>query len=119
MLSLVVSIAELSIRGTSHNVIAGGVDDVTVNCTASVDPSLVDFGDLKINFTWRNQDGVELRSVDRIIITSYEDQSTLTLSPFNTEDTNFTCSVTVSERFGRLLPSDEESGSASVIVQSK
>ena len=117
-MSLVVSIAELSVMGTSNIIIAGGVDDISVNCTASVDSSLVDFGDLEFNFTWLNRDLIEMITDDRIIITSDEDQSTLTLSPPSIEDTNFTCSVTVSESLGRLLPSEEKSLSTSVLVQS-
>ena len=105
--------------GFSDSVLAGGADNVTVNCSASVDSSLVDFGNLEFNFTWRNRDEMEILNDNRIIITSEEDQSTLTLSPPSTEDTNFTCSVIVSERLGRLLPSEEESLYISIILQSK
>ena len=84
-----------------------------------MDSDLVDFGHLEFNFTWRNRYGIELRGDNRIIITSQENQSTLTLSPPSTEDTNFTCSVNVSERLGRLLRSKEESLSGYLLVLSK
>ena len=116
----VVSTAELSVTGISDVAFAGGVDDVIINCTASVDSSLVDFGDLQFNFTWRNRDGIKIISHDdRVIITSEKHQSTLILSPPSIKDTNFTCSVTISERLDRLLPSDEKYHSVSIIVQSK
>ena len=105
--------------GISDVVLAGGAYNVTINCMASVDHHLIDFGNLEFNFTWRNRDGIEIIKNNRIIIKSEEDQSTLTLSPPSTEDTNFTCSVIVSERLGRLLPSKEESLYVSIILKSK
>ena len=114
-----VSTVELSVMEFSDIVLAGGIDNVTVKCNATVDSSLVDFGDLEFNFFWRNRNGMEIIHDIRIIITSEKDQSTLTLSPPSTQDTNFTCSVTVSERLGRLLPSEEESRYISILVRSK
>ena len=115
----VVSTVELSAIGFFDSVLAGRADNFIVNCTASVDSSLVDCGDLEFNFNWRKRDGMETINDDRVIIASDENQSTLTLSPPSTEDTNFTCSVTVSERLGRLLPSEEKSLYISILVQSK
>ena len=115
----VVSTVELSAIGFFDSVLAGRADNFIVNYTASVDSSLVDSGDLEFNFNWRKRDGMETINDDRIIIASDENQSTLTLSPPSSGDTNFTCSVTVSERLGRLLPSEEKSLYISILVQSK
>ena len=82
--------------------IAGGVDDVTLTCSASVDRGVVDFGDLVYSFTWYNSEGEVIMSSSRTIISSINNKSTLTLSPLSVDDSNINCSVVVAERFGRL-----------------
>jgi len=106
-------------RTLDSSVYAGGVDNVTVLCMASVDSNVVDFGELEYNFTWRNRDQMEIKNNSRIILIFNKKKSTLTLSPLSTEDTKFTCSVTVSEKQGRLLPSEEESQSFSLNIKCK
>ena len=81
---------------------AGGVDDVTLTCSASVDRGVVDFGDLVYSFTWYNSEGEVIMSSSRTIISSINNMSTLTLSPLSVDDSNITCSVVVAERLGRL-----------------
>ena len=82
--------------------IAGGVNDVTLTCSASVDRGVVDFGDLVYSFTWYNSEGEVIMSSNRTIISSTTYMSTLTLSPLSVNDSNITCSVIVTERLGRL-----------------
>ena len=82
--------------------IAGGVDDVTLICSSSVDRGVVDFGDLVYSFTWYNSEGEVIMSSNRTIISSITYMSTLTLSPLSVNDSNITCSVIVTERLGRL-----------------
>ena len=81
--------------------IVGGVDDVTLTCSASVDRGVVDFGDLVYSFTWYNSEEVVMSS-SRTIISSINNMSILTLSPLSVDDSNITCSVVMAERLGRL-----------------
>ena len=87
----------------NSQLIAGGVDDVTLICSASVDRGVVDFGDLVYSFTWYNSEGEVIMSSSRTtIMSSFNNMSTLTLCPLSVDDSNITCSVVVVERAGRL-----------------
>ena len=99
-----VSTPDVSLVVSSDSLlIAGGVDDVTLTCSASVDRGVVDFGDLVYSFTWNNSEGeVIMSSSSATIISSINNMSTLTLSPLSVDDSNITCSVVVAERLGRL-----------------
>ena len=99
----IVSTPDVIITASSDSpLIAGGVNDVTLTCSASVDRGVVDFGDLIYSFTWYNSEGEVIISSSRTIISSINNMSTLTLSPLNVDDSNITCSVVVAERLGRL-----------------
>ena len=98
-----VSTPDVSLVVSSDSLlIAGGIDDVTLTCSASVDRGVVDFGDLVYSFTWNNSEGEVVMSSSRTIISSINNMSTLTLSPLSVDDSNITCSVVVAERLGRL-----------------
>ncbi len=79
--------------------LVGGVDDVTLECSASINQDIVDTGELRYSFIWIYRDGSEVRNSSRTIITSSStsNSSTLTLSPLSSLDTLFKCNVTVSE----------------------
>ena len=90
----VVSTPDVIITGSSDSpLIAGGVDDVTLTCSASVDHGVVDFGDLVYSFTWYYSEGEVIISSSRTVITSINNMPTLTLSPLSVDDSNITCSV--------------------------
>ena len=98
-----VSTPDVSLTVSSNSqLIAGGVDDVTFICSASVDRSIVDFIYLFYSFTWYNSEGEVITSSNRTIISSINNVSTLTLSPLSVDDSNITCSVVVVERLGTL-----------------
>ena len=84
---------------TSGFLVAGGVEDVNITCTATVNYSVVDSADLVYSYTWRNSLG---QLITKTKIKSVGNVSTLTLSPLSTLDTNLSCRVIVSERLGRL-----------------
>ena len=87
---------------TSGSLVAGGVEDVSITCTATVNYSVVDSAELVYSYTWRNSLGQLITNDNRTKIKSIGDVSTLTLSPLSTLDTNFSCRVIVSEKLGRL-----------------
>ena len=109
----------MSVSVTSGRLVAGGVDDVTLTCSASVDSFLVHFNTLSYTITWRDRYGGVISSGSRttIVSSTSSSSSTLTLSPLSTEDTNFTCVVVLSEMLNRLAPSAEGTGSTTVAVQ--
>ena len=84
---------------TSESLVAGGVEDVNITCTATVNYSVVDSADLVYSYTWRNSLG---QLITKTKIKSVGNVSTLTLSPLSSLDTNLSCRVIVSERLGRL-----------------
>ena len=99
----VVSTPDVSLVVSSDSLlIAGGVDGVTLICSASVDRGVVDFGDLVYSFTWYNSEGEVIMSSNRTIISSNNNMSTLTLSPLSVDDSNITCSVLVADWLGLL-----------------
>ena len=104
---------------SSGPLVAGGVDNVIVTCSATVDSTVVDLGTLGYSMTWLNRQGDEISSDSRttIVSSTSSSSSTLTLSPLSTDDTNFTCVVVVSELFNRLAPSAEGTGSTIIDVQ--
>ena len=109
----------MSVSVTSDRLVAGGVDDVTLTCSASVNSLLVHFDTLGYTMTWRDRYGGVISSGSRatIVFSTSSNSSTLTLSPLSTDDTNFTCVVVVSEMQNRLAPSAEGTGSTNVDVQ--
>ena len=109
----------MSVSVTSDRLVAGGVDDVTLTCSASVDSFLVHFDTLSFTMTWqdRQSDVISSGSRTTIVSSTSSSSSTLTLSPLSTEDTNFTCVVVVSEMLNSLTPSAEGTGSTTVAVQ--
>ena len=100
---------------------AGSVGDITLTCSTSVDMNVVDNSPtLLYAFTWLDSAGVEIVSGGRISITQTSPtspSSSLTLSPLNIRDTNFTCIVAVTASLNVLDPSDLGSSSISLDVQ--
>ena len=80
---------------TSGSLVAGGVEDVNITCTATVNYSVVDSADLVYSYTWRNHDQL-IKNNDRAKIKSVNNISTLTLSPLSTRYTQFSCTTNVS-----------------------
>ena len=80
---------------TSGSLVVGGVEDVNITCTATVNYSVVDSADLVYSYTWRNHDQL-IKNNDRAKIKSVNNISTLTLSPLSTTDTYFSCTPNVS-----------------------
>ena len=111
----------MSVSVSSGPLVAGGVDNVIVTCSATVDTTVVDFGTLIYSITWLNRQGDEISSNSRTNIvsstSSSSSTSTLTLSPLSIEDTNFACDVVVSDMLNRLAPSAEGTGATTVDVQ--
>ena len=95
---------------------AGEVE--TLTCTATLDLSIVDFGDILYSFTWRDREGNTVVSGSRTIITQTS-SSSLTLSSLNTMDTNFTCTVRAMESMNRLVSSAEGNDSITINVHSE
>ena len=82
---------------TSGSLVAGGVEDVNITCTATVNYSVVDSADLVYSFTWRNlHDQLIKNNNKRTKIKSVNNISTLTLFPLSTRDTHFSCTTNVS-----------------------
>ena len=104
---------------SSGPLVAGGVNDVVVTCSATVNTTVVDFGTLRYTVTWLNRQGDEISTDSRTTIVSSTSSSfsTLTLSPLSTEDTNFTCVLVVNELRNRLTPSTAGTGSTTIDVQ--
>ena len=105
---------------------AGGLDDVTLTCSASLNMDAIDRGDEDILyiFTWMERGGGTIVSGGRIIISTTTSPTTstissLTLSPLSTTDTNFTCTVRATEAQARLETSEQGRDSTQVIVLSE
>ena len=81
---------------TSGSLVAGGVEDVKITCTATVNYSVVDSADLVYSYTWRNRYDQLIKNNNRTKIKSVNNISTLTLSPLSTRDTYFSCTINVS-----------------------
>ena len=101
--------------------VAGGVEDILLTCSAMVNSTVVDVDvqDNRYVFTWQDSNGQDMVSGDRTIITSSPSSfssSSLTLSPLSTTDTNFTCAVIVSEVQNKVVASEPGSAVTSVNV---
>ena len=114
-----VSTPDVSVSVSSGPLIAGGVNDVVVTCSATVNNTVVDFGTLGYTVTWLNRQGDEISTDSRTAFVSSisSSSSTLTISPLSTEDTNFTCVVVVSEMQNILTPSTAGTGSTTIDIQ--
>ena len=92
----------------------------TLTCTATLDPTIVDSGDILYSFTWRDREGNTVVSGSHAIITqTSSSSSSLTLSPLNTMDTNFTCTVRAMESMNRLVSSAEGVSAVGFIFHSE
>ena len=96
---------------------AGEVE--TLNCTATLNLTIEDSGDILYSFTWRDREGNTVVSGSRTIITQTSSSSSLTLSSLNTMDTNFTCTVRAIESMNRLVSSAEGDDSITINVHSE
>ena len=105
----------------SGPLVAGAVNNVILTCFATINTSVSDFGTFDYTFTWLNREDAELQNSQRtnIVSSTSSDSSTLTLSPLNVMDTEFTCTVIVTERSNRLATSAIGTGSATINVQGK
>ena len=103
----------------SGPLVAGGVNNVTLTCFATINTSVSDFGTFDYTFTWLNREDTMILNIQRtnIVPSTSSDSSTLTLSPLNVEDTEFTCIVIVNERSNRLATSARGIGSTTINVQ--
>ena len=81
---------------TSGSLVAGGVEDVNITCTATVNYSVVDSADLVYSYTWRKRHRQFITNSNRTKIKFVGNISTLTLSPLSTRDAHFSCTTTVS-----------------------
>ena len=97
----------------------GEVEALT--CTAILNLTIVDSGDILYSFTWRDREGNSVVSGSRTIITqtSSSSSSSLTLSPLNTTYTNFTCTVIAMESMNRLVSSAVGVSTIGFIVDSE
>ena len=94
----------VSITVTPGPLFVGEVESLT--CTATLDLSIVDSGNILYSFTWRDREGNTVVSGSHTIITqTSSSSSSLILSPLNTTDTNFTCTVRAMESMNRLVSS--------------
>ena len=80
----------------SGSLVVGGVEDVNITCTATVNYSVVDSADLVYSYTWRNRYEQLIKNNKKTKITSVNNISTLTLSPLSTRDIYFSCTTNVS-----------------------
>ncbi len=110
---------DVSVTISPDLLLVGGVDDVTLTCSTSINRNIVDSGELRYSFIWIDRDGSEVRNSSRTVITSSTTSSwsTLTLSPLKSVDTFFRCNVTITETQNTLQRSDV--GTASVIIDLK
>ena len=110
----------LSVSVPSGPLVAGGVGDVTLTCSAMVDTAVVDTGNLVFSFTWLDRNNINVITGGRSSISFPSPSSTsLTLSPLSFIDTSFTCRVSVRESQRSLLESETGSNGTSINVQSK
>ena len=115
-----VSTPDVSVSVSSGPLVAGGVNNVTLTCFAMINTSASDFGIFDYTFTWLNREDAVIQNTKRTnIISSTSSTSTLTLSPLNVGDTEFTCTVIINERSNRLATSAIGTGSTTINVQSK
>ncbi len=105
---------------------AGGLNDVTLTCSASLKMDLIDRGDEYIlyTFTWMGMGGDTLVSGGRITISTTTTStistiSSLILSPLSTTDTNFTCTVRATEAQNRIVASEIGRKTVEVNIQSE
>ncbi len=103
--------------------VAGGVENTTLTCTAMVDEAVVNGVVIEYAFTWRDRDSNTIVSGGRTILSttapSPSQSSTLTLSPLSTADTSFTCAVVVTVMEDTLVPSAPGEASTAVNVISE
>ena len=120
---LAVSTPTVSTTVPSGPLFAGGVDNVTLTCSAMLGAGVDNPAIIRYNYAWLDRNGREIVSGGHTIITptspSTSSSSTLTLSPFSTTDTNFTCRVTLSDSRNLLRPSDPGERRTDVYVLSK
>ena len=93
---------------TSGSLVAGGVEDVNITCTATVNYSVVDSADLVYSYTWRNSLGQLITDNNRIIIKSFHNNiSIISLFPLSVMDTIFSCTAVVyASNITDMFPSD-------------
>ena len=118
---VIVPAPTLSLSVLSDSLVAGGVEDVTLTCIASLDLNVVDNGDLEFSFSWRDRENMIKVAGGRISINSSptSNSAMLTLSPLGTADTNISCTVIVAERQDQLEASPPGSKSTTIDIQSK
>ena len=116
-----VSTPDVSVSVSSGPLVAGGVNNVTLKCFAMINTFVSDFGTFDYTFTWLNREDTVIQNSQRtnIVSSSTSDSSTLTLSPLNVQDTEFACTVIVTERSNRLATSAIGTGSMTINVQGK
>ena len=92
---------------------AGRERDVTLNCSARLNLTVLTRGRIGYDFQWEDgNNGTVVETGERTTITtapsipSVISYSVLTLSPLSIVDTNFTCTVMVMEMQGALRDSD-------------
>ncbi len=112
---------DVSVTISPDLLLVGGVDDITLTCSANINRENVDTGNLRYFFIWIDRDGSEVRNGGRSIITSSStsNSSTLTLSPLSSVDTFFRCNVTISEAQNSLQRSNAGTTSISINSQCK
>ena len=93
---------------TSGSLVAGGVEDVNITCTATVNYSVVDSADLVYSYTWRNNLGQLITDNNRFIIKSFHNNiSIISLFPLSVMDTIFSCTAVVyASKITNMFPSD-------------
>ena len=117
---LAVSTPTVSTTVPSGPLFAGGVDNVTLTCSAMLGAGVDNPAVIRYSYTWLDREGREIISGGRTIITpTTPSSSTLTLSPLSTTDTNFACRVTLSDSRSLLRPSDPGEQRTDVNVLSK
>ena len=120
---LAVSTPTVSTTVPSGPLFAGGVDNVTLTCSAMLGAGVDNPAVIRYSYIWLDREGREIMSGGRTIITptspSTSSSSTLTLSPLSITDTNFTCRVTLSDSRNLLRPSDPGEQRTDVNVLSK
>ena len=119
---LAVSTPTVSTTVPSGPLFAGGVDNVTLTCSAMLGAGVDNPTVIRYSYTWLDREGRGIVSGGRTIITPTtpsSSSSTLTLSPLSTTDTNFTCRVTFSDSRNLLRPSDPGEQRTDVNVLSK
>ena len=116
-----VSTPDVFVSVSSGPLVAGGVYNVTLTCFAMINASVSDFGTFDNTFMWLNREDTVIQNSQRtnIVSSTRSGSSTLALSPLNVGDTEFTCTVIVTERNNRLATSAIGTGSATINVQGK